>query len=101
MKLFVYITNAEQFLSDDEWSVATSIHVTTHDDMSEYNWYPLGTVDIDVESVDRDEVRAMAVNEIKKDKKTEQAQHEVKMQQFDERIQKLLALTYNPEVQNE
>jgi hypothetical protein len=97
MKLFAYITNAEQFLQGDEFSIASSIHVTSHEDMSDYGWFPLGPVDINLEDLNMDDLRRAAVDEIKKDEKKEMAEHEVRMQKFEERIQKLLAIAYQPE----
>lgn len=101
MKLFAYITNAEQFLEGSEFSIASSIHVTSHDDMSEYGWFPLGPVNINVEGIDVDLLRGVAVEEIKKDEKKEMAEHEVRMQRFEERRQNLLAIAYRPEVPDE
>lgn len=97
MKIFGYITDPEGFLSGGDVNVENYIHFTDSDGMEAHGWIMVAERDLDLPTIDIDRIRKAALGVIEVQQKKEIAEHEVKMQMFDDRRQRLLAITYQPD----
>lgn len=95
MKQYVYITSPESWLNNGEDYRDHLLSITESDNMEEYGWVQVAEIDIDVDVAD-DELRAAALQKIADDEQKQVAENEVRMQQFNNRRQKLLAIEYDP-----
>lgn len=98
MNLFVYVSDPERYFSagKDEWSLETSINVTTSKNMEEHGWVLIDEIFVDTNKVDLDMIKRKAAEKIEQDEQAEIAEHEVKMQAYEKRRSMLLALSYTP-----
>ncbi len=96
MKFYIYITNPEDFL-EGECNYTLAIHDSG--DYEEYDWFEgklLTTVDIDIESVSREDLTALAVGAIEKEEKKIRASSEAEITDLERRKAKLLAIPFIP-----
>jgi len=96
MKLFIYVSNPEAFMDLDQWTREHSITATTSDGMEDHGWVLIQEIEIDVDSIDINRVRELALKSIKEAEQKERAEFEVKMQSYEERRRRLLAITHQP-----
>ena len=93
MKLYVHVTDADQFLSGnygDCW------YLSNRDASGVEGWQLVGSIEFEPD-VDCDELRAHAVECIDEKIKEVRAEMEVKLDMLDAKKQSLLAIAHNPE----
>ena len=107
-KMYIYISDAESWLAsantdpdgepfDHSFRNAYRQHliqVTVSESMEDHGWLLVGELDVPEINPSDDVVRKAALDKIEKQEKKQVAENEVAMQRFDERRQKLLAITH-------
>lgn len=83
-------------LNNNHNEILTSIRFTNLD-MTVAGWTTVGTAEIEVTLHDDDKVKENLIESLQEQKKTIMAQTQVKLNQIEEKIQSLLAITYEGE----
>jgi hypothetical protein len=104
MKIYIYISDPEGWIKnvnrdpDGDPNIYRShyIHTTTSDGMDEHGWALIGDVVLPDIEVSDAQLREAALANINREEEKQVAENEVKMQCFEDRRQKLLAITHVP-----
>lgn len=97
MKMYIYITNPESWLSLPPTHRGHLLQIHDSDSMVEYGWILVQEMEVDVSHMSDDVIREAALKKINDDEQRQVAENEVQMQRFDERRQKLLAIEHQPD----
>ena len=97
--LNAYITqdyNADGAMSDDSSVVLRSIHLSPHENMANHGWTRVGTARVEVTLVGKDVMVENKIESLKAEKQKILADAQLKVTQIEEKIQNLLAISFDP-----
>lgn len=95
----LYINDPEAYLrhrGDEEFVNSYLLTVTDSDSMATEGWMYICPVELPPFKVTDDELRRCALDKISAAEKRQMAENEKRMQEFEERRQKLLSITHQP-----
>lgn len=101
VKVPVWITN--DYLSPDQLQLMTQEELASElkcyskNDMTQVGWVKAGYATISITLEDMEGLVENKIQALKAEKKKAEADHYVRMSQFDDKINNLLAITYKPE----